>query len=140
MKCLRLWKKYLKSKSLADLVTFPEEILNGKLHFFVQCTTCGDSFIPMKIFYFFFYLGFLSRTFTINRTTGEAENYLFNSYLPLPPASQTLRHQPGDYFWEFSSVRIALVKVNFLMNWNMRLLCLMSIKRRINVIKLTIGH
>ena len=43
-------------------------------------------------FCFFFYLGFLSRTFTIHRTAGEGGGYLFNSSLPLPPASQTLRH------------------------------------------------
>ena len=40
----------------------------------------------------FFYLGFLSRTFTIHGTAGEGEGYLFNSSLPLPPASQILRH------------------------------------------------
>ena len=42
--------------------------------------------------FFFSYLGFLSRTFTIHRTAGEGGGYLFNSSLPLPPASQTLRH------------------------------------------------
>ena len=41
---------------------------------------------------FFFYLGFLSQTFTIQRKAGEGGGYLFNSSLPLPPASQTLRH------------------------------------------------
>ena len=40
--------------------------------------------------HFFFYLGFLSRTFTIHRTAGEVGGYFFNSSLPLPPASQTL--------------------------------------------------
>ena len=40
----------------------------------------------------FFYLGFLSRTFTIHRAAGEGGGYYFNSSLPLPPASQTLRH------------------------------------------------
>ena len=45
-----------------------------------------------KIYIFFFYLGFLSRTFTIHGTAGEGGGYLFNSSLPLPPASQTLRH------------------------------------------------
>ena len=48
-----------------------------------------------KVFYesfFFFYLGFLSRTFTIHGTAWEGEGYLFNSSLPLPPASQALRH------------------------------------------------
>ena len=41
---------------------------------------------------FFFYLSFLSRTFTIHRTAGDGGGYLFNSSLPLPPASQALRH------------------------------------------------
>ena len=40
----------------------------------------------------FFYLDFLSRTFTIHKTAGEGRGYLFNFSLPLPPASQTLRH------------------------------------------------
>ena len=41
---------------------------------------------------FFFNLGFLSRPFTNCRTAGEGRGYLFNFSLPLPPASQTLRH------------------------------------------------
>ena len=40
----------------------------------------------------FTYLGFLSRTFTIYRTAGKGEDYLFNSSLPLPPVSQAIRH------------------------------------------------
>ena len=44
------------------------------------------------LFFFFFYLGFLSRIFTIHETAGEGRGYLFNSSLPLPLASQTLRH------------------------------------------------
>ena len=55
------------------------------------------------LFFFLFYLGFLSRTFTIHRTAVEGGGYLFNSSLPLPPASQTLRHQPGDYCRELTS-------------------------------------
>ena len=39
----------------------------------------------------FFYLGFLSRTFTIYRRAGEGGGYFFNSSLQPPPASQTLR-------------------------------------------------
>ena len=42
--------------------------------------------------YFFFYVGFLSRTFTNHRTAGEGGGHFINSSLPLPPASQTLRH------------------------------------------------
>ena len=38
---------------------------------------------------FFSYLDFLWRTFTNDRTAGEGGGYLFNSSLPLPPASQT---------------------------------------------------
>ena len=44
----------------------------------------------------FFHLGFLSETFTIHRAVGERRDNLFNSSLPLPPASQTLRYQPGE--------------------------------------------
>ena len=43
-------------------------------------------------FPFFFYLGFLSRIFTIHGTAEERGGYLFISFLPLPLASQTLRH------------------------------------------------
>ena len=49
------------------------------------------AFLSAK-FSFFFYLGFLSQTFTIRRKAGEWGGYFFNSPLPLPPASQTLRH------------------------------------------------
>ena len=42
--------------------------------------------------HFFFYLGFLSRTFMIHRTAGEGGGYLFNSFLPLPSASQTFQN------------------------------------------------
>ena len=42
-------------------------------------------------------LVFLSRTFSIHWTAEEGERYLFNSSLPLPLATETLRHQPGDY-------------------------------------------
>ena len=52
---------------------------------------CVDNILFFS-FFFFFYLGFLSRTFTIHGTAGEGGGYLFNSSLPLPPASQTLGH------------------------------------------------
>ena len=51
----------------------------------------------------FFWGGFLSRTFTNHRTTGEGEGYFINSSLPLPPTSQTLRHYPGNYCRELTS-------------------------------------
>ena len=46
---------------------------------------------------------FFSRTFTNHRTGGEGGGHFFNASLPLPPASQTLRHQPGDYCRELNS-------------------------------------
>ena len=55
--------------------------------------------------YIFFYLGFLPRPFTNHRTAREGGGYSFNSSLPLPPASQTLRHSPGDYCRELTSAR-----------------------------------
>ena len=46
-----------------------------------------------KLLFFFFYLGFLLRTFTNHRTAEEGGGHFFNSSLPLPTASQTLRHK-----------------------------------------------
>ena len=53
----------------------------------------------------FFYLSFLSQTFTIRRTAGEGRGYFLNSSLPLPLAPQTLRHYWGDYCRELISTR-----------------------------------
>ena len=47
--------------------------------------------------FFFFCLDFFSQTFTNHKTPEEEGGHFFNSSLPLPPASQTFRHQPGDY-------------------------------------------
>ena len=55
---------------------------------------------------FFFYLGFLSRTFTNHRTAGKGGGHFFNSSLSSPPASQTLRHYPGNYCRELTSAQI----------------------------------
>ena len=41
---------------------------------------------------FFFYLVFLSQVFLIHKRAGKQGSYLFSSSVPLPPASQTLRH------------------------------------------------
>ena len=46
----------------------------------------------LRVKIFFFYRGFLSQPFTNHRTAGEGGGHFFNSSLPLPPASQTLRH------------------------------------------------
>ena len=48
-------------------------------------------------FLIFSYLFFFSKPFTNHRTEGEGVGNFLNSSLPLPPASQTLRHQSDDY-------------------------------------------
>ena len=53
---------------------------------------------------FFFCLGFASRTFTNHRTAREGGGHSINSSLPLRPALQILRHQPGDYCRELTSL------------------------------------
>ena len=55
------------------------------------------------IYIYFFYLGFLLRAYTNHRTAEEGGGRHFISSLPLPPASQTLRHWPGDYCRELTS-------------------------------------
>ena len=57
-------------------------------------------YIYINIFYILYTF---SRTFTNHRTAGEGGGHFFNSSLPLPPASQTLRHQTGDYCRELTS-------------------------------------
>ena len=59
-------------------------------------------FFLFSFFLFFFLYGFSLRTLTNHRTAGEGEGYFFNSLLPLLPASQTLRNQPGDYYRELT--------------------------------------
>ena len=61
--------------------------------------TAGGPRRPCKssFFFFFLYLGFLPQPFTNHWTAGKGGGYFFNSSLPLPPVSRTLRHYPGDY-------------------------------------------
>ena len=69
---------------------------------FYYCHKLHHLFI-LHFFSFLTHLGFFSRTFTNHRATEEGGEHFFNSSLPLPPASQTLRHQPGDYRRELTS-------------------------------------
>ena len=48
--------------------------------------------IPISQMIFLFCLGFLSQPLTNQRTVGKGGGHSFNSSLPLPAASQTLRH------------------------------------------------
>ena len=61
------------------------------------------SIFKIYLLIFFFYSGFLSRIFTSHRTAEEGGDYFFKSSLPLPLASQTPRHQPGNYCRELTS-------------------------------------
>ena len=76
--------------------------------YFTRLSYCQDSFV--FLFFDFFWEGtvggagvFLSRTFMIHRTARKWKGYFFKSSLPLPPASQTLSHYPGDYCREVTS-------------------------------------
>ena len=44
------------------------------------------------LFIYFLYLGFLSKIFTNHRPAREGTGHFFNSSVPLPTTSQTLRH------------------------------------------------
>ena len=62
--------KLQKKNFLADLITYTEEILSGRLHFCTVQIACRC----LKVMWdFFFYDGFLSRTFTIHRTAGKGQ-------------------------------------------------------------------
>ena len=50
-----------------------------------------------KFYMIFSCLGYLSPTLAVYRTEAEERGYFFNSSLPLSPASQTHRHQLGNY-------------------------------------------
>ena len=52
----------------------------------------NNCFILFVCLFVFFYLGFLSQTFTNHRTAGEGVGHFCISSLPIPPASQTLRY------------------------------------------------
>ena len=80
---------------------------------------CADGYAATSLtFYssvcvFFFFLGFLSRTFTFHRTAGKGEGYLFNSSVLLPPAS---RNRSGNLWFPSASVSIHLYVVETVQN------------------------
>ena len=53
--------------------------------------------------YFFSIRVFFQKHSRFTRQQGKRGAYIFKSSLPLPPASQTLRHQPGNYCGELTS-------------------------------------
>ena len=71
--------------------------------YMISCSIFRFSLHSLYFTSFFFYMGFFLRTFTNHRTAEEGGGHFFNSSLPLLPASQAFRHQPGDYCRELTS-------------------------------------
>ena len=81
---------------------YPENAGVSPFHLPTSCTPEGVSEVLMKVALVlqsqvlrisFFYLGFLSQiTFMNHRAAGEGGGHFFNSSLPLPSASEALRH------------------------------------------------
>ena len=72
-----------------------------------DCTATSLTFYS-SVCVFFFFLGFLSRTFTFHRTAGKGEGYLFNSSVLLPPASRT---RTGNLFPTGFQVQVCLSEI-----------------------------
>ena len=58
--------------------------------------------IVVSVFFLFFLSGFSFTTIYESQNCREGGRHFFNSSLPFPPASQTLRHYPGDYCRELT--------------------------------------
>ena len=71
-------------------VTIPRCYKDVYVNSFFPLTARLWNSLPIE--WLFFCLGFLSQPFTNHRTAGEGRRHFFNSSLPLPPASQTIRH------------------------------------------------
>ena len=121
-KCSKFTEKHLPwSSLLLELLLFScqsqellqnfaaehKSVFDAKRLWWILFAKIVNGFYPLTIFsrrlhhaclfvlaclFFFFCLGFLSRTFTNHRTAGEEGRCFFNTSLPLAPASQTLRH------------------------------------------------
>ena len=80
---------------------------------------CADGYAATSLTFYstvcvvFFFLGFLSRTFTFHRTAGKGEGYLFNSSVLLPPAS---RAPTGNLWFPSASVSFHLYVIETVQN------------------------
>ena len=86
--CFNLISATGKHSSYSESIML-RKLIYASLKFFHCVTLLQFMYI---IFLYIFNLGFLLRTFTNHRTAGEGGGHFFNSSLPLPPASETLRH------------------------------------------------
>ena len=84
-----------KTLLFSEALSWVEMERNKDFHVSMGCFD-GSEVCKLVVSYilqqFFFYLSFLSQTFMIQRAAGEGRSYFFQSSLPLPLASQTLRH------------------------------------------------
>ena len=80
---------------------FFQHLIDNSLHLLKYIAR--KSLYDSEVLSIFFYLGFLSQTFTNHRIAGQGGGHSFNSSLLLPPASQTLTHQPSDYCRQLTS-------------------------------------
>ena len=73
-------------------------------HFFGPLQRLTAIILGLDVMWYIFFSiwVFLTQTFTNHRTVWEGGGHFFNSLLPLPPASQTLSHQSGDYCRELT--------------------------------------
>ena len=94
---------YIQCLRLSEASSFRRKKLNMRNKLVMSRLVQINQPCSFFLFFFFFYLGCLSRTFSNHRTAGEGGGLFFNSSLPLPPASRTLRHQPGDCCRELTS-------------------------------------
>ena len=107
--CYLVWFQFLKERFCFLTISVENKggsywlILYIVPNFAKTCCFPVIIILDIKCSIFFFYQGFLSRTFTNHRTAGEGRRHFINSSLPIQPALQTLRHQPGDYCRDFTS-------------------------------------
>ena len=76
-------------RNLKKFFKFIFHLVHNHIHYICFASNYKSIYIYI---YIFFYVGFLARTFANHRTAREGEGHFFNSSLPLPPASQKLRH------------------------------------------------
>ena len=72
------------------------------LNFTIQGQTFYNFYSKFNVF--FFLSGFFFTGIHDSQDSRGREGYFFNSPPPLPPVSQALRHFPGDYRRELTSV------------------------------------
>ena len=93
------WKTLLRYISVISFISIAFVVVKSKIFKvfhndspFMKWSLLGG-FGPLLFFFcLFFYLDFLPQPLTNQRTAGERGGHFFNSSLPLPPASQTLRY------------------------------------------------